>query len=119
GDQFGDLVELLGHGTEDGVVLVDAGHRDVGGNGDDVEAVDVAELLGLGGRGAGHTGQLGVEPEVVLEGNGGQRLVLGLDLDLFLGLERLVQTFRVAAAGHHASGELVDDDDFVVADDVV
>ena len=38
---------------------------------------------------------------------------------LLLGLDRLVQTFAVAAAGHHAAGELVDDDDFAVADDVV
>ena len=38
---------------------------------------------------------------------------------VFLGLERLVQAFRVAAARHHAAGELVDDDDLAVLDDVV
>jgi hypothetical protein len=37
----------------------------------------------------------------------------------FLGFERLVQAFRVAPARHHAAGELVDDDDFAVLDDVV
>ena len=37
----------------------------------------------------------------------------------FLGLERLVQPVRVAPAFHHAAGELVDDDDLVVLDDVV
>ena len=39
--------------------------------------------------------------------------------DVLLGLERLVQAFRIAPARHHAAGELVDDHHFVVADDVV
>ena len=39
--------------------------------------------------------------------------------DVFLGLQRLMQTFRIAPARHHAAGELVDDDDFAVADDIV
>jgi hypothetical protein len=73
----------------------------------------------LGHRRAGHAGQLRIQAEIVLEGDRGQRLVLGLDLDVFLGLERLVQAFRIAAARHHAAGELVDDDDLVVLDDVV
>ena len=38
---------------------------------------------------------------------------------MLLGLERLVQAFRIAPARHHAAGELVDDDDLAVADDVV
>ncbi len=42
-----------------------------------------------------------------------------LDGDVFLGFQRLVQPFRVAPAFHHAAGELVDDDDLVVAHDVV
>ena len=38
---------------------------------------------------------------------------------MLLGLKRLMQAFRITAALHHAAGELVDDDDFVVLDDVV
>ncbi len=38
---------------------------------------------------------------------------------MFLGFQRLMQALRIAPARHHAAGELVDDDDFVVADDVV
>ena len=60
-----------------------------------------------------------VEAEIVLEGDRGERHVLGLDLDMLLGLERLVQSFGIAAARHHAAGELVDDHDFAVADDVI
>ena len=39
--------------------------------------------------------------------------------DGFLGFQRLVQTLGIAPAFHHAAGELVDDDDLVVLDDVV
>ena len=94
-------------------------HGHVGRDLDDLELVDVEELVGLGRGRAGHAGELLVEPEIVLERDGGQRLVLGLDLHVLLRLERLVQALRIAAARHHAAGELVDDDDFVVADDVV
>ena len=73
--------------------------------------------LGLGG--AGHAGELVVEPEVVLQRDGGQRLVLGLDLDVLLGLDGLVHALVVAAADQHAAGELVDDQHLAVADDVV
>ena len=73
--------------------------------------------LGLGGT--GHARELVVEPEVVLQRDRGQRLVLGLDLDVLLGLDGLVHALVVAAADEHATGELVDDDDLAVADDVV
>ncbi len=73
----------------------------------------------FGHRRAGHAGQLGVKAEIILEGDRGQRLVLVLDVDAFLGLERLVQALGIAAAFHHAAGELVDDDDLAVAHDVI
>ena len=69
--------------------------------------------------GAGHAGELLVKPEIVLEGDRGERLVLRLDGHVLLGLERLVQTFRIAPPLHHAAGELVDDDHLVVLDDVI
>ncbi|CFE77742.1 Uncharacterised protein [Mycobacterium tuberculosis] len=73
--------------------------------------------LRLGG--AGHAGELVVEPEVVLQRDGGQRLVLGLDLDVLLGLDGLVHALVVAAADQHPAGELVDDEHLTIADDVV
>jgi hypothetical protein len=83
-------------------------------------AVDVAEFLCFGRGRAGHAGQLVVHAEIVLEGDRGQGLVFRLDLaHAFLGLERLVLTFGEAPARHHAAGELVDDDNLVIADDVV
>ncbi len=38
---------------------------------------------------------------------------------MFLGFQRLVQSFRITASRHHAAGEFVDDDDLAVAHDVV
>ncbi len=73
--------------------------------------------LGLGGT--GHAGELVVEPEVVLQRDGGQRLVLGLDLDPLLGLDGLVHALVVASSDQCAAGELVDDDHLAVAHDVV
>ena len=85
----------------------------------DVEVVDLGELRRLGFGGAGHARQLLVLAEVVLEGDGGERLVLALDLHLLLGLDRLVQAVAPAPARHQAAGELVDDDDAAVLDHVV
>ena len=41
------------------------------------------------------------------------------DLHAFLGFDGLVQAVGPAAAGHQAAGELVDDDDLAVLDDVL
>ena len=106
-------------GAIDLVVLVETRDRHVGRDFHDLELVDVEQFVGFGQRRAGHAGELLVHPEIVLEGDRGQRLVFRLDLDVLLGFQRLVQAFGIAAALHHAAGELVDDDDFVVADDVV
>ncbi len=114
-----DGEELLFAGTINLVVLVDALDRQVGRHLDDVEAVDVAELFRFRRCRTGHAGKLCIHAEVVLEGDGRQRLVFRLDLHLFLGFQRLVLAFGITAARHHAAGEFVDDDDLVVADDVV
>src|SRR5208337_458646 len=50
------------------------------------------KLRGLGFRCTRHSGQLLVHAEVVLEGDGGQRLVFLFYLDAFLGLDRLVKS---------------------------
>ncbi len=67
----------------------------------------------------GHPGELVVEPEVVLQGDGGQGLVLLLDGHPLLGLDRLVEALGVAATLEHPSGELVDDLHLAVVEEVV
>ena len=118
-DQRDDGAVFLRRRAIDLVVVVDADHRHVGRDFQHFEIVDVQELVGLGQRRAGHAGELLVHAEIVLERDRGERLVLRLDRLMLLGLERLVQAFRIAPARHHAAGELVDDDDLAVAHDVV
>ena len=118
-DQFEDGFVLLVRRPIDLVVLVGADHRLVGRHFDHVEAVDVHELVRLGGGGAGHAGELVVEAEIVLKSDRGERLVFRLDFGVLFRFERLVQAVGVAPSFHHAAGELVDDDHLAVLDDVV
>ena len=113
-----DGLVLLALGAENGIRLFNAVQRPVRRDGDDVEVVDLRELDRLGFRRAGHAGQLLVLAEVVLERNRRERLVLALDLDLFLRLDRLVQAVAPPPSGHQTAGELVHDDDLAVLDHV-
>ena len=96
-DQRRDRLVLLAAGPVDLVVVVLALDGDVGRHLDHFEAVDFAELAGLGHGGAGHAGEARVEAEVVLEGDRGERLVLALDGDVFLGFQRLMEALGIAA----------------------
>ena len=78
------------------------------------QAVDFLKFVGFGIGRTSHAGQLVVQAEVVLERDGGQRLVFGLNLHPFLGFHGLVQTFAPASACHQAAGEFVNDDDLAV-----
>ena len=98
----------------DDVGILETQHCLVGRDDHHFQIIDLVELGCFGFRRAGHAGQLFVHAEIVLEGDGGERLVFALDLDVFLGFDRLVQSVGPAAAGHQAAGELVDDDDFAV-----
>ena len=118
-DLLDDRVVLAVDGLVDGVRVVLADVGTVGGDGDDVQAINFGELGGLRLGCAGHTGQLLVHTEVVLEGDGGQRLALGGDLHALLGLDGLMQTLVVPAADHQTAGELVHDDDLTVLDHIV
>ena len=118
-DVVDDGAELLVLGLVDQVVLVEARDRHVGRDRHDLEAVDLVELVGLGQRRAGHAGELLVEAEVVLDRDRRDGHVLGLDLDVLLGLDGLVQALRPAAAFHDAARELVDDLDLAVDHEVL
>ena len=113
-DVVDDGRELLLGRREDEVVLVAADHGRVGGDLHDLEAVDLAELVLFGLGRAGHAGEDLVHAEVVLQGDGRERLVLLADRHLLLGLDGLVQALGVAAPVEDAAGELVDDEHLAV-----
>ena len=83
-----------------GVLIVDTGDGTVGGDLHNVQLVDGGKFLLLRQGRTGHTGQLLIQAEVVLEGDGGQRLALPLHGDVLLGLDGLMQTLGVSAAEH-------------------
>jgi hypothetical protein len=114
-----DRVDLLRERPVHLVVLVLAHHVHVRRDHDGLEMVDLLELERFGVRRARHAGQLAVHPEVVLERDRRERLVLALDRHAFLRLHRLVQAVRPPPSGHQPAGELVDDHDLAVLHDVM
>ena len=113
-----DAVVLLTPRLVDEVLTVVARNRAVGRNDRDLEPVDLKELAFFRLRRTGHAGELLKETEIILNGDGRERLRLTADLHVLLGFHRLVQTFAPAAASQRAPGKLIDDDDFAVAHDV-
>ena len=84
----------------------------VGWNDHGFQRVDFLKLVGFGVGRAGHAGEFFVQAEIVLEGDGGHRLVFGLDGHILLGLYGLVQAVAPAATRHQATGKFVHNDDF-------
>ena len=118
-DILDDRVPLRVLALVDQVLLVVADHLAVRGDLGHVEVVDRLELGELRLRRTGHAGELVVHLEVVLDRDRREGLVLLLDADALLRLDRLVQALRVAPALEHAAGELVDDLHLAVRHDVL
>ena len=115
----GDRLELLALRLENQVVLVRSDHVLIGWDCQHIEAVDLCELVGLGGGRASHARQLVVHAEVVLDRDGRDGDVLGLDLDALFGFDSLMQALAPASAFHDAARKLVDDLDLAVDHNVV
>ena len=118
-DQAQNGAVFLGGGAINLVIIVEADHWHVGRDFKHLEIVDVDELVRLRQGRARHAGKLLVHAEVILEGNGSERLVLRLNRLVLLRFQSLMQPFRIASARHHATGEFVNDDDLAVTHDVV
>ena len=78
-------------GAVDKIGLVVAHHRAVRWNCGHFKVVDLAELFRLGHGGTGHTGELSVQAEVVLEGDGCECHRLALNAEPLLRLDCLVE----------------------------
>ena len=99
--------------------FVDTDQRAVSWNGNHIETVDVAIFDGVGDRGAGHAGKLGVTPEIGLEGGRGQRAGFLADRAAFLRFQRLMQSFIVASPRHRPPSQGIDNGDLTIVHDVV
>ena len=112
-------LNFLLEGEEYQVAHVIAHHVAIGGDDHHLQTVDLLELRRFRVGGAGHAGELFIQAEIILEGDGRQGLILVLNLHPFLGFDRLVQALGPAPAGHGAAGELVHDHYLTVLDDVI
>ena len=84
----------------------------------DIELVNVPELACFSLCCTGHARKLVVHSEVVLQSDCSECLCCSLHFDVFLCLERLVESVGVAAAVHYTSGLLINDKHLVVHNDV-
>ena len=100
----------------DTIVVIRPPYRPVRRNHVDVELVNVVELCRFRLGRAGHSRQLLIEAEIILDRNGRQGLRFAVDLHAFLGFHCLMQPVAPTAPRHFASGEFVDDDNLVVFD---
>ena len=113
----GLILTLFGFIHRVGVIRTD--HRFVGGHFHHVQIINFAELVFLGKGRTGHTGQLLIHTEIVLEGDGGHSAVFFLDFHTLFGLDSLVQTVGEAASRHNTSRKGIDDENLVILDHVV
>ena len=118
-DEFDNGAEfciLIGKYT---VRMINADHGLVSRHFHNVKPVDLAEFLFLRHCRTGHTGQLAIHTEVILNGYGSRDLHLRLNIDLFLCLERLVQSVLITSARHKSARERVNDNYFSVLYNIV
>ena len=101
------------------IVGIRAPHRPIGRNHVHVEFVDIVKLCGLRLGRAGHSCQLLIKPEIILDCDRRQSLRLAIDLHAFFCFHGLMQSIAPAAPWHFAPGEFIDDDDLVILDDVL
>ena len=118
-DQFGDGSVFLVCRAVNFVVLIIPDTRHIGWDFSDFQLVDFGEFTGFVIAVPVMPASFIVHAEIVLVCNRRQGLVFLLDVHLFFGLERLVQTFRIPPPVHHSAREFVNNYHFIVFDDVV
>ena len=99
--------------------FIDAARGPMRGNRQHGQSIDFAIFFRILDSGAGHAGQRIIFAKERLEGDGCQRARLLADRAILLGLQRLVQAVIVATTFHQAAGQLIDNDDAAVLDDIV
>ena len=89
-DLFDDCIVFAAHGAVNDIVHIVADHGLISGNFHDVKAVYLAEFLFFGKSSTGHAGELIVQTEIILEGNGSKRFGFAADIHAFLGFDGLM-----------------------------
>ena len=93
--------------------------RAIGRNYHHIQLIDIVKFVGFGLCRTSHTGQLFVEPEVVLDGDRRDRLGLLIDDHVLLCFHRLVQTICPTTSRHGPSARLIHNHHFAFFNDVM
>ena len=96
------------------VILVITNHWTVGRNLYDIEFIDIPELTSLCCSGTCHTCQFMIHTEVVLQGDGGERLCGVFHFHVLLSFYSLMQSVAPLTTFHDTTGLLVDNLHFTV-----
>ena len=112
-------IELTALGAVYNVIIVYAPERLIGGDFHNVQPIYGLELRFLCLSRSGHAGKLMVHPEIILERDGGKGFILALNLNVFLGFQRLVQSVAISSAHHKAAGEFINYKHLTVLHNVV
>ena len=100
------------------VISINTDDRLIGRDHHHIQLVNIPKLARFRLSGTGHTGQLLVHAEVVLQRDGSVGLRGGLHLHIFLSLNSLVQTIGVTTALHDTTRLFIHNLHFVVDDDI-
>ena len=106
-DFVNDGFVFFAFGLVQTVVHVDTGDGTVGRNHHHIQFVDVPKFAGFGFCCTGHTRQLVVHTEIILQGDGGEGLGGRFHFHSFLGFDSLMQTIRVTTTFHDTAGLFV------------
>ena len=119
GDVFDDGFELRELGLVDEVWLINAHDAAVGRNRHHLQGIGVDELGSFCLRRTGHTRQLFVHAEIVLQCDCCQCLVLFVDANALFGFDCLVNSFAPATTLENSAGEFIDNLYFAGVNDVI
>ena len=114
-----DSFKLSVNSTIDQVIEVFTLYRTVRWNNLNRNVINLTELCVLGHCSTGHTGELVVHEEVVLEGDSCQSLVFFTYLNILFCLNCLVKTLRITTAFHDTTSKLINNLNFAVNDNVL
>ena len=119
GDISHDCVILLTTSAIDQVNIILTHHRIVRRDKRDLQSVDLLKFSRFSICSTGHSTELLVHAEIVLEGNGCQRLILASDRNSLFCFNSLMKPVRPSTPRHKSSGKLVDDNNLSTLNNVV
>ncbi len=118
-DFLDNRLVLFTFGLIDTIVHINTGNRTIGRDNHYIQFIDVPKLARFGFRRTGHTGELMIHTEIVLQSDCSKCLRSGFNLHAFLGFYRLMQSVTPTASFHDTSGLLVNNLHLTVHNDIV